>query len=100
MRQFYLQRQFYHLAKKRIIQPTKDDQERMRLLNIWVAMRRKGIKSKEVIKAIGVSRATLYRWQRRVAENGWQGIKYKSRHSRCLRKAAWKAEIVDGVRSL
>jgi len=53
MRQFYLQRQFYHLAKKRIIQPTKDDQERMRLLNIWVAMRRKGIKSKEVIEAIG-----------------------------------------------
>ncbi len=43
MRQIYLQKEFYHLAKKPVIKPSEDAKNRERILRTWEALRTKGM---------------------------------------------------------
>ncbi len=99
MRQIYLQKEFYHLAKKPVIQPSEDAKNRERILRTWEALRTKGMSGKEVSELLGVSRASLYRWKRRIKEEGWNGLEQRSRKPKHLRKRKWTAEEVEAVRS-
>ncbi len=91
MRQIYLQKEFYHLAKKPVIQPSEEAKNRERILRTWEALRTKGMSGKEVSELLGVSRASLYRWKRRIKE-GWNGLEQRSRKPKHLRKRKWTAE--------
>ena len=72
MRQFYLQKGFYHLARKAVIKPSE---------------------------LLGVSRATLYRWKGRMEREGWKGLEQRSRRPKHLRQRQWTAEEVEAIRS-
>ena len=61
MRQNYLQKEFYQLAKKPVIKPGETARQRMRLLKAWEALRKQGMNGKQACEVVEVSRATLYR---------------------------------------
>lgn len=100
MRQNYLQKEFYQLAKKPVIKPGETARQRMRLLKAWEALRKQGMNGKQACEVVEVSRATLYRWCRRLKEQGWKGLEQKSRRPGHVRKVKWQEEAVEGVRSL
>lgn len=100
MRQIYLQKQFYHLARKSIPKPSDEAKHRQKHLQAWEALRETGMNALEASKAIGISRATLYRWQERMKTEGWKGLEERSRKPKRVRKRQWTADLIEGVRSL
>ena len=78
MRQIYLQKQFYQLARKNIPNPTEEAKHRERHLKAWEALIETGMSTTQASQAIGISRATLYRWQVRLREEGWKGLEKRS----------------------
>jgi transposase InsO family protein len=100
MRQIYLQKQFYQLARKNIARPSEAAQHRERYLKAWEALRQTGMSGQAASEAIGISRATLYRWQARLKAEGWKGLEQRSRRPKHVRKKQWCREVIEGVRSL
>lgn len=100
MRQIYLQKQFYQLAKKNIVRATEEAKHREKLLGAWEALRKTGMSAAEASRVIGISRATLYRWKRQWEKAGWKGLENHSRRPKRLRKKQWSAELIEGVRTL
>ena len=99
MRQFYLQRQFYHLAKRSIPKPSEEAKHREKVLRAWEALRRAGQSAEEASMELGVSRATLYRWRIRMKAEGWKGLEQRSRRPKRVRKRCWSEQAVETVRS-
>ena len=100
MRQIYLQRQFYHLARKNIPRPSETAKRRQKDLEVWEALRQRGMNAKEASKVVGKSAATLYRWQRRFEKEGWQGLEERSRPPKRVRQRQWSQELIEDVRAL
>ena len=100
MRQIYLQKQFYQLARKNIPNPTEEAKHRERHLKAWEALIETGMSTTQASQAIGISRATLYRWQVRLREEGWKGLEKRSHRPKRLRKKQWSEDLIEGVRSL
>ena len=100
MRQIYLQKQFYHLAKKAIIHPSEEAIQREQSLRIWDALCQQGMSREAASKVLGISRASLYRWKRGLRLEGWKGLEKRSRRPKRLRKRKWSQELIEGVRSL
>lgn len=100
MRQIYLQKEFYHLAKKPIIRPSGEAKQRERLLSIWERLCEQGLSREAASKVLGVSRASLYRWKQRLELEGWKGLECRSRRPKHLRQHSWSEELIEGVRSL
>ena len=98
MRQIYLQRQFYHLAKKNIPKPSEEAKHREKHLQAWKALRKAGLSSVEASQALGISRATLYRWQARLKSEGWKGLEQRSRRPKQVRKRCWTNKAVEAIR--
>lgn len=100
MRQKYLHRGFYHLAKMPAIHASEGAKQRERALTIWETLCKQGMDRTEASKVVGVSRASLYRWKRSLQLEGWKGLEQRSRRPKRVRKARWSNELVEGVRSL
>ena len=100
MRQIYLQKQFYQLAKKNILRPGEEAKHREKHIKAWEALRKAGLTAQKASKEIGISRATLYRWQKRLRSEGWQGLEKRSRKPKRVRKKQWSTDLIEGVRSL
>lgn len=100
MRQIYLQKQFYQLARKSIPNPSEEARHREKHLRAWNALRKSGMSATEASQKICISRATLYRWQSRLKEEGWKGLEEKSRRPKRVRKKQWSEDLIEGVRSL
>jgi transposase len=100
MRQIYLQKQFYQLAKKNILKPGEEAKHREKHIMAWEALRKAGLTAQEASKEIGISQATLYRWQKRMRTEGWQGLEKRSRKPKRVRKKQWSTDLIEGVRSL
>jgi len=49
---------------------------------------------------LDVSRATLYRWQKRINERGTQGLEGSSRRPKRLRTVSWSVELIETVLEL
>lgn len=98
MRQFYLQKQFYHLAKKEIPRPSEGAKQRERILQAWEALRKAGYNAEEASQELGLSRATLYRWRERMKAKGWKGLEQLSRRPKQVRKPCWTEDAVEAVR--
>ena len=58
----------------------------------WQGLRKRGLSAADAARGVGVSRATLYRWLRR--------IEPKSRRPRQLRKPNWPPALVKAVEHL
>ena len=73
--------------------PPQSEAERRRdAVARWIGARRNGLTADEAAKAVGVSRATLYRWQSRTEP--------QSRRPHHVRKPAWSPALLRAVEDL
>lgn len=100
MRQIYLQKQFYQLAKHSPIKINAQAQMRLGLISAWHVLRARGIKAEQAAEALGISRATLYRWDYRLQHEGPRGLEERSRRPRRLRQRQWGLEEITLIQEL
>ncbi len=93
-------RSFFCVARHAPVELSPKAQERLRLLRVWQGMQEKGLKGVEAARVVGVSRASLYRWQERLREEGLPGLEDRSRRPRRVRQKQWGAELAMEVRRL
>ena len=76
-------------------------QERLRKLKLVKALRKRKVGWSEIKELVGISRATYYRWQRRLKEEGLKGLAPKPRRPRHLRqKVCWTPELLAQIEAL
>ena len=100
MKIFALQKEFYQLSKLNIKDLSPIAKERLRLLRAWEAIRLKGINSHEASKIPGIPRSTLYRWEKRLKEEGIKGLEPKSRRPKRTRKKSWSYDLIEAIKEL
>lgn len=61
----------------------------MQKLNLWKTLKTKKVTDQEISRLLRVSRATLYRWQKRIKEKGPKGLEEKSRRPHRVRSPLW-----------
>lgn len=81
-------------------QLTRDGRERLRYVSCFRSLRDRGVPSSQASKAIGIPRATLYRWEKRFEEEGLKGMEDKSRRPRRTRRPTWSPELSQAVLAL
>ncbi len=54
----------------------------------------------EASQAMGIPKATLYRWEKRLEEEGLKGMEEKSRRPKRTRKPTWSPELSQAVLNL
>jgi len=74
--------------------------ERLRVLKLWDALRKKGTSSFEAAGLLGVPRSTLYRWKKRLEEEGPRGLESKSRRPKRVREKTWSPELILAIKEL
>lgn len=97
MRVFGLQKEFYYLAKHKPTSLSPKAQERLWRLSGWQTLRERRVCAKEAAQALGLSRSTLYRWRKRLKEQGLKGLEVESRKPHHLRKSTWSPVLVEAV---
>jgi len=100
MRVFGLQRGFYQLSRMDIQELSPVAKERLRLLKLWDALRQKGTNSFEAPRALGVPRSTLYRWRKKLREEGLRGLEPRSRRPKRVREKRWSPELIRAIKEL
>lgn len=81
-------------------QLSEDARERSRYVSCFHSLREQGVSSREASQVIGFSRATLYRWKRRLEVEGIKGLEERSRRPIRTRKPTWSVDLVQAVLSL
>lgn len=69
----------------------------MQKLRLWKTLKEKGLEDREIESLLRVSRATLYRWVRRLEEKGPRGLEKMSRRPHRIRKPCWSVETAESV---
>jgi len=100
MRPIYLPKVFYYISKHKPVAISVVADQRMQKLKLWKTLKSKGVRDKEISQLLRVSRATLYRWQKRLQQKGPRGLEEKSRRPHRIRKPAWSAELSETVLAL
>ncbi len=100
MRVVGLPRAFYYLSRHRPIVLSPKAQERLRWLRCFEALRKQGLSSTQASQTLFIPRSTLYRWQKRLKEEGPKGLEEKSRRPKNLRRPTWSAELAQAVLDL
>jgi len=93
-------RSFWCVARHAPVELGAKAQERLRLVQAWRRLRARGLSTAEAARVLGVSRASLYRWRRRVEREGLRGLEERSRRPRRVRRPLWSEELVEAVRRL
>lgn len=76
-------------------------QERLRKLKQVEAFRKHGVSWPEIQALVGISRATYYRWRRRLKGQGLKGLLPKPKRPRRLRrKVHWTSELLIAIEDL
>jgi len=92
-----LPRSFYHVSRLHIVDLSPKAQERLRWLRVWEALRAQGLSADEASAVLEISRATLFRWRRRMERDGPQGLEARSRRPRRRRRPTWSPELAQAV---
>jgi len=100
MRLLTLPRAYFYLAGHRLTCLSPKGQERLRILSAWQALRRHGLNSTQASQTLDVSRATFYRWAKRVRQDGLKGLEDRSRRPKRCRPRSWGAPLVARVQQL
>ena len=95
MKVFGLQGEIMRSA--RLADKMLDDPEvvfRLRPLERFERLRKRhGLTAAQAAEILGMSRATLYRWHRRLTEAGPLGLRSRSRRPRRVRRRRWDARL-------
>jgi putative transposase len=97
MRVFGLPRSLYQVSGLPPAHLSDKAKEHWRYVSCWQALRRQGLSAAQASVATGVPRPTLYRWQRRLKEEGPQGLDAKSRRPHRRRQPTWSPELADAA---
>jgi putative transposase len=81
-------------------QLSEDARERSRYISCFRSLREQGVSGSKASQIIGISRATLYRWEKRFRVQGIRGLEEGSRRPRRTRKPTWSVELIQSVLSL
>lgn len=100
MRQIYLQRQFYQLAKRLPPELSEQAKYRLRMVMAWQALRQQGFVGGKAAEVLGLSRATLYRWQGRLESKGLKGLEEHSRRPKRVRQRQWGVKEITVIQEL
>ena len=95
-----LPRVFYQAGRLCGAALSQKAQERLRLLELWETLGTLGLGQLECAGKLMVSRATLYRWRRRLLRWGPRGLEDGSRAPRRRRRPTWSSELVQAVLTL
>jgi transposase InsO family protein len=93
-------RSFFCVAQQSPVELTPKAQERLRLLKAWEKMMAGGMTAAAGAGVLSVSRASLYRWRKRVSEHGLRGLEESSRRPKRVRQPEWSERLAEGVRRL
>ena len=97
---YHLPKEFYQLVKRKPRQLTNKAKARLQTLTAWQALRKAGYSAQRASLELGVSRATLYRWQKRLKERNLRGLEEDSRRPKRLRTVSWAPELIETVLDL
>ena len=76
-------------------------QDRLRKLKQAEAFRKHGVAWTEIQSLVGISRATCYRWKKRLEREGLKGLAPKSKRPKHLRqKVHWTPEVLTAIETL
>lgn len=76
-------------------------QDRLRKLKQVEALRKYRVGWPEIQELLGISRATYYRWRKRLKEEGLAGLKPRSRRPQRLRRRIyWSSDLLIRVEAL
>ena len=100
MRVFGLPKAFYQVLRWKGRSASARAEERVRLVNAWMALRERGASDREACEVLGVSRASLYRWRRRLRQGGPKALEDRSRRPRRVRRPKWTVELLLAVKRL
>lgn len=89
MRIHCIPKEFIYLVKHKPVKISAAADQRMQKLNLWKTLKTKKVSDQEISKLLRVSRATLYRWQKRMNEKGPKGLEEKSRRPQWVRSPIW-----------
>ena len=92
-----LPRAVYELARATL---HRGAEERVRRVRFWQTLRQQGLTSTAAAETLGLPRSTLYRWQRKLSEEGTAGLRTKSRRPHKVRGPTWSAELSRAVLEL
>jgi putative transposase len=90
-------RSFFCVVRHAPVSLSPKAQERLRLLKARRLQHQRGLSGVEIARALGVSRASLYRWERRVEREGLKGLEERSRRPKRVRRRMWREELVSAV---
>lgn len=95
-----LDRSFYKLYRQDIVDLSTEATDRLRVVEGFERLREKGISGEEAAEILGPSRATIYRWRKRLARHGPRGLERRSSRPKRLRSPTWSAELVMRIETL
>lgn len=96
MRVFGLQGPLNRLSKYGNVRLSTNEQDRLRALALW----QETGDVKLVSRTFGISRATLYRWQRRFNPQDLTSLKDLSRRPHRVRTPRWSFDLIQAVKRL
>lgn len=92
---------FVHcVARHAPVELSPKAQEGLRLVRAWQQMCQRGLSRAEVAEVVGVSRASLYRWQEGLRREGLRGLEERSRRPKRARRPLWGEDLIGAVRRL
>jgi transposase len=97
MRIVGLPKPFYCLFRFRLIELSPLAQQRLQWLKVWQRLRQEGYSAHRAAEFVGIPRATLYRWQKRLQKQGLIGLEDGDRRPRHVRKPQWNPELSQAV---
>src|SRR5512136_142798 len=100
MRVFGLPGAIGRVSRLGYVQLSDDARERLRCVACLRTLREQGVDSGRASQAMGISRATLYRWEKRLEEQGLKGMEDESRRPKRTRKPTWNPDLSQAVQAL
>jgi transposase InsO family protein len=94
---YHLPRQFYQLVKHKPKELTDKARYRLQTLTAWQALREAGLGAGQACQKLGVARATMYRWNKRLQDRNLRGLEESSRRPKRLRTVSWAPELIEAV---
>ena len=91
---------FYQLSNRVRPDLSGKARDRMRWVSGWNRLRQQGLSATEAAEALGLSRSTLYRWDKALREEGPAGLVDKSRRPKRVRRPTWSVELGRAVLEL